>query len=427
MSPRLPRIVESSEDSFIYVQSATSLGGTSPGNYVTQVGGKERRALISSQGHPYPYRMTGPFFQSHQYHRAFVNTDHVDMYRGLGTYASRAVGGVCLPNGYVGTVPGSLPSIAAAASAAAPYQAIGWNRARPTRPVANLVRSLGELLKDGLPNQPGTQLAEALRRARVYAEAKAAGRTPRGDPRRGVARSLGSEYLNYDFGWRPMVDDAQKLLEAQTNIQRRIDAWRRSNGNTMRRRLSLLNDITTTSTRMGSDNVGAFIGGVGAFGTWRGNAQRIITEQRSVWFAAGFRVRLPSSNQEPRNMAVIRAGLLGAIPTPADAWALMPWSWMVDWFGNIGDVLENIFDPLQFSYAASYACIMQRTESKTMVQVSASQVDPSVTSAHVSVGAESGTITKYRSAASPYGFGVTFDGMTASQAATAAALGISRA
>jgi hypothetical protein len=224
-----------------------------------------------------------------------------------------------------------------------------------------------------------------------------------------------------------MVEDAMKLLDAQTNIQRRIDAWRRANGNTMRRRISLLNEITTTSTKLNSGNaVGSFLGPVGAIGTWVGNAQRVTSEQRSVWFAAGYRVRLPSS-QEPRNMAVIRACLLGAIPTPAEAWALMPWSWMVDWFGNVGDVLENMFDPLQFSYAATYACVMQRTESKTTVQVSASQTDPGVKANNIFLSAESGTVTKYRSAASPYGFGITFDGMSASQAATAAALGISRA
>lgn len=36
-----------------------------------------------------------------------------------------------------------------------------------------------------------------------------------------------------------------------------------------------------------------------------------------------------------------KAALFGALPTPSLLWEVLPWSWLIDWYTNIGDVIDN--------------------------------------------------------------------------------------
>jgi hypothetical protein len=45
-------------------------------------------------------------------------------------------------------------------------------------------------------------------------------------------------------------------------------------------------------------------------------------------------------------------------------WEVLPWSWLIDWFYNIGDVLNNLTTEVADNQASTYAYIMGHTKRK---------------------------------------------------------------
>lgn len=339
--------------------------------------------------------------------------------------------GIVAYNGANLSLPLTVPAGVTLKGLAAPYGAIGWNRTRPTRELASALVAFGELRNDGLPRAPVSILGDALKRLGGWRSLKNAGvafGTAFRDP--SVRRALGSEYLNFDFGWRPLVEDAQKLLNFQDAVSRRLAQWEQAgNGRTSRRRMNLKDETTTSETYPDGINpiMGGYLDGVGSLGTWRGTRTRVVTTRDSIWYSAGYRLNIPDLTQSPFQRAYVKAALLGGIPTAETVWNLTPWSWLADWFGNYGDAIANVSDPLQSYFAATYAYVMFKRETTTTITVVAEETSGIYEGTdHVSVGGEFGTVTKFRTAASPFGFGSTWDSLSASQLATAAALGISR-
>jgi len=116
--------------------------------------------------------------------------------------------------------------------------------------------------------------------------------------------------------------------------------------------------------------------------------------------------------------------LLGLAPTPDVVWNLAPWSWAIDWFSNTGDVLSTVSDYIVDGLVMRYGYIMEHTIVKdTYTHVSVGGSTP--TGLHVAP-LTFVTETKIRRRANPFGFGLTFDGLTLRQKAIAAALGIVR-
>lgn len=113
--------------------------------------------------------------------------------------------------------------------------------------------------------------------------------------------------------------------------------------------------------------------------------------------------------------------LYGVAPTPDVLWNLAPWSWAVDWFANIGDVIENASNALLYSQVLRYGYVMETTtvtDTYTLESPNFKGGSRFITSLE--------TITKKRVKASPYGFGLTWDGFNTYQLSILAALGISR-
>jgi hypothetical protein len=113
--------------------------------------------------------------------------------------------------------------------------------------------------------------------------------------------------------------------------------------------------------------------------------------------------------------------LHGARINPSHLYQILPWSWLIDWFVNLGSLIENLDAQANDSVVSKDLCIMR--EKITQVQ--------SVHSAYFYSGTvqftTSRTITsKQRNvASSPYGFVLGGD-LTPSQWSILGALGLSR-
>lgn len=152
---------------------------------------------------------------------------------------------------------------------------------------------------------------------------------------------LGSNYLNYEFGWKPFLKDLKSSVQVVLNLDKAIRQIRRDNGKDIHRKAIVLRQSQTwedkdfTPVLLGID--GDIVKGVANSGT------SSLQWKRNAWFEGVFRYWIPNIDS-PGSDLRIATKLLGISydATPALVWNLLPFSWMVDWVTNIGDVLENM-------------------------------------------------------------------------------------
>lgn len=195
-------------------------------------------------------------------------------------------------------------------------------RSNPSRPVVSVPTFLGEL-KDfpGLIRQAGNL---ALR-------IKGKSKNLR---RRGRLKEAADAYLAYKFAINPLISDVQKLMDVQSHTQNRMDELDRlySNGG-MRRRITIASGGQPSRTNVVLDSaLSAVI---------RADVDIFTSGQRWCtlrWLPIG----RPSYSNDKEKQDLARSLVLGlnAQSLTSTAWNLLPWSWMVDWFSNVGDFID---------------------------------------------------------------------------------------
>jgi len=310
--------------------------------------------------------------------------------------------------------------------------ATGFRKARPGNPVADLGQFIGEL-RD-LPTVPKAFLRLAPRLA-------AGGLT-------GLAkglmkecldfRNLGSEYLNIVFGWRPFVNDLKKCFALQQTIGKKLAQLVNENGKTIRRRATI---YSNTSTEAGPYNAKAyaypFYGVCGAPPNYYPGATYVtdmIKTTERVWFSGRFRYYVPNIGSPQWTRRAVEA-LYGVNPTPHVLWELMPWSWLIDWFANVGDVISNSCDNAVDNLTCLHSHVMRSVEVNRTISVQTSCFGrgtsmgdywyaPSFDGTFVY---QEVTTTKSRvGGGNPFGLGVKPGSLTGYQLGILAALGISK-
>jgi hypothetical protein len=310
--------------------------------------------------------------------------------------------------------PGFNPWPSIPVSFTSPLETLGAtaiSRCKPTNSVADASTFLGELAKDGLPSLVGVNSWK-----------------DRSLKAKQAAKSASNEYLNIEFGWLPLVQDVRKLAYAVQHAHKVLSQYERDSGKMVRRRYDF--PVEEWTVNRGKVSGGAPHGPslsqlfVGNSGT-TGEIHRVDRFSRRVWFSGAFTYYLPSdydSRMVMGRLALQAKKLYGISLTPEVLWNLAPWSWAVDWFSNTGDVLSNLSDWSQDGLVLRYGYIMEHiTCTSTYTHQGTSyytghQVQPLVFS----------YTSKKRRRANPFGFGVSWDGLSPRQSAIAAALGITR-
>jgi hypothetical protein len=282
-------------------------------------------------------------------------------------------------------------------------------RCIPTNPVADAGTFIGEL-KSGLPKLVGRELFKT--KMKDY-------------------RKYGSEYLNVEFGWKPLISDLQKFGEATIESEKIIEQLHRDSGKNIRRKHTFPDEVTTT-TFTSSGNVLAYCNGVSVypycFQSPTGAKLTTVTETTvRTWFSGCFTYHLNLGTTLPDKIARQAAEarkLYGVELTPATVWNLAPWSWIVDWEGNVGDVLHNVSRFAQDGLVMRYGYIMQE---KTCKVTSTLPFQGRLyKSPRESLSLSITTQSKVRRRATPFGFGFDMTALTGRQSAILGALGISR-
>lgn len=286
----------------------------------------------------------------------------------------------------------------------------GYRQTIPTEPESNVGQFLAEL-RD-LPKLP---LIHSFREKALFFK--------------NLARNSGKEYLNAVFGWKPFVKDVYDATTATLTSKEHVAQFVRDSGQPVRRKRKLGKTVTnTTSTYVETYPSSPVVEGLS-----RQNNGTLTVNTRtttSAWFSAcyiyyvapvGAKWYSPSSIKRGRQIA---NKLYGTEITPGLLWDLAPWSWMADYFGNIGDIVHNLSSFSSDNLVAQYAYLMTSSKAvkafnKTGVRLGSGKLEPP--SSIVLVVEE-----KRRYVGNPYSFGSSGD-LTPKQAAILVALGLSRA
>lgn len=143
-------------------------------------------------------------------------------------------------------------------------------------------------------------------------------------------KRLGGANLSYQFGIAPLAGDLAKLTTFQSFVSKRVE------------RLTKLRDRGLRSTIQ----VGAYSAqkdewvSLNSFGVGWSEVIRFNTFEKVSghirWFPDGAHP-MPQTDEEMRRLAI--SATLGLRLDFKTVWELIPWSWLVDWFSNVGDYL----------------------------------------------------------------------------------------
>jgi hypothetical protein len=239
------------------------------------------------------------------------------------------------------------------------------------------------------------------------------------------ARNAGSEYLNYQFGWLPLVSDIRSFANTVINSEEIRRQYEADSGHPIKRSITFPTELSIVDEGSTSSGIRAWPVPASKTGYWRhtGAMQTIRTTKSEMWFEAVYTYHLPPLGTTARDVAIANK-LYGIRQTPETIWNLTPWSWAVDWFTNAGDIISNIGSFQADGLVMPRAYLMCRQTDTVEYRHSGA-----VTHRHsipCDVWQRFTTTVKQRHPANPFGFGIDDTDLTDRQWSILAALGLTR-
>jgi hypothetical protein len=150
------------------------------------------------------------------------------------------------------------------------------------------------------------------------------------------------------------------------DIDNAMAKLRRENGKWLRRRATIRNDVDVDVLE---DSVSPYtfagVSGTPGDNVFRpAQTRRLVTRttKKHSWFVGSFRYWIPDTGDKSLWDAKAKAALFGVLPTPELLWSVLPWSWLVDWFVNVDDVLSNLSANAVDNLVTRYSYVMQETQ-----------------------------------------------------------------
>jgi hypothetical protein len=203
--------------------------------------------------------------------------------------------------------------------------------------------------------------------------------------RRLSAKQLANQALGIQFGWLPLIQDVQSLIDLQASIHRRVGELHSLYGTGgLKRRIS----FGTHSASSGTKNVSYESSSLLNY-----NVNVSTSSMSRRWGTVRWLPSvLPSWRLNDREL-IFQAKRIALGITPeglyAGAWDLLPWTWLLDWFTNIGTFMLEYSNTVPA--VSSGACIMTQTDSRFDYTVA------SLTSGYTGGGGSATYTTKVRS------------------------------
>lgn len=173
----------------------------------------------------------------------------------------------------------------------------------------------------------------------------------------GAGDLVGGQYLAFQFGWLPLMDDLHKILNLGKLLDAHLKRMQALKGDGTRIKRTVLNtDQLIAWWAYPLNTAHVFIPSP----IWVGN--EIVGEKRKAWVVANVKIdtSMFPTEDDFRNSVFDRAlGIHSAALSYATIWEMMPWSWLVDYFTNIGTMLAARRGG--FLFTIERTCLMCKT------------------------------------------------------------------
>lgn len=151
--------------------------------------------------------------------------------------------------------------------------------------------------------------------------------------------------LAYQFGWAPLIEDIVKLLNFSDLVKKRqVELDKANSKRGLQRRMT----FETKSESETEDNV-LLISDMGSI-----YGSRTVTKTTRSWATVRWKPkggqrygRKPSHNEAFRTALGLNLGQI-----PITVWKALPWSWMIDWFADISNVMQANYNMIFYSPSA---------------------------------------------------------------------------
>ena len=239
-----------------------------------------------------------------------------------------------------------------------------------------------------------------------------------------ASKNAGDEYLNVEFGWKPLLRDFHSFRNAVENAESILDEYEKGSGKLHRVKYT----FPTTFDQTVETGEGLAVPLISQTNLWEpggylGTLRITTTTRVRRWFSGAFTYWFPKRGDSLRKTAELKK-LYGLEISPDMLWNVAPWSWAADWAGDAGILAENITNMGRDNLLMPWAYLMEEKSVKKEYQLSGLRYRAFPGEQILRQSFE--TIAKSRIQASPYGFDLDWPDFSPRQVAIAGALGISR-
>lgn len=256
---------------------------------------------------------------------------------------------------------------------------------------------------------------------------------------REVSNKVSSHFLNTTFGWTPFVSDVVKFCDIVLRQSEIIRERELRNNKPIRRFVSLGSSYTDelvnkvygplTEPGPGHSDMASLYNTVMIDGIpCQGFTEVRRVRKTSTWAKGSFTLYHPAFDT---SLAYPHPGikrvhqlikLYGLEVSPVMIWRVMPWTWLLDWFVTLSKNIQLFQDWVTSEVVANYAYIMQTVEDDYIQRsISFFKQGSFCMELHKKV-----TYKQRVANASPYGFNLTWQNLSAKQLGILGALGVTR-
>lgn len=277
----------------------------------------------------------------------------------------------------------------------------------------NPLADLGpELYAQAKPDKPSVDLGVALAECRDIP--RLAKQTKEAFTDFGLDK-ISSYYLAVQFGYRPVIDDARKTYQLSRIVHKKLQDLYKNEGRPLRRSFpSNSHSSGTINFQESGIDLYPRINESFVSSSYVPNSYHWESKDETisdVWFVGQFRYWLPESfgynlKGSPlydANLVMLMAGLT---PSPRAIYKAMPWSWLIDWFSNVGDNIDNLSTNVVERLICDYAYVMRHVRRVSTYTVTGQFKTGNNTYESITTSAASSFSRKERIAASPFGFSI---------------------
>jgi hypothetical protein len=251
----------------------------------------------------------------------------------------------------------------------------GWRKLRPKVEKAGLAQAVIELrespkmIRDTIASARGKWQA-LLASPKYFKYRNQRKRLGELDDLRKAPKDLASDFLNYQFGWRPFVKDIVDVLDVVINLEEHIENTIRRNNLWQKRYWP--EEVVTSQDLVHNEGGIALsrispIQGTDWWQSWSTNYLVFRETWSQVWyeglfkfyrseFDAGLETGYPALRKARQTIS-----LLGGNITPHVLWKVLPYTWLADWFSNVGDNILSLQDQISGQVAAKYMYVMRHS------------------------------------------------------------------